>query len=94
MVFDPGRMRWISTLLPEEDEPDVFANLADDKEDGNIWESKGDRIRAIISHVSNVSASTSSDARACAASPAGSHSRTFFDESGSDRGFRDVDDGM
>ena len=87
MVFDPGRMCWVSTLPPEEDEPDVFANLADDEEDSDVWESKGDTIRAIISRVSDVSANTSSDARACAASPAGSHSRTFS-ESGSDRGSR------
>ena len=86
MVFDPRRMCWVSTLPPEEDEPDVFANLADDEED-SVWESKGDTIRAIISRVSDASASTSLDARACAASPAGSHSRTIS-ESGSDRGSR------
>ncbi|KAL0579361.1 hypothetical protein V5O48_002637 [Marasmius crinis-equi] len=34
MIFDPQRMCWISTLPPEEDEPDVFANLADDEEEG------------------------------------------------------------
>jgi hypothetical protein len=84
MVFDPRRMCWVSTLPPEEDEPDVFANMADDEEDS---ESKGDTIRAIISRVSDVSASTSSDAWACTASPAGSHSRTIS-ESGSDRGSR------
>lgn len=87
MVFDPSRMCWVSTLPPEEDEPDVFANLADDEEDGDVWESKGDTIRAIISRVSDASTNTSLDARTCAASPAGSHSRTFS-ESGSDRGSR------
>ena len=87
MVFDPRRMCWVSTLPPEEDEPDVFANLADDEEDSEVWESKGDTIRAIISRVSDVSTNTSSDARTCAASPAGSHSRTIS-ESGSDRGSR------
>jgi len=80
-------MCWVSTLPPDEDEPDVFANLADDEKDGDVWESKGDTIRAIISRVSDVSASTTLDARMCAASPAGSHSRTFS-ESGSDRGSR------
>lgn len=88
MVFDPRRMCWVSTLPPEEDEPDVFANLADDEEDGEVWESKGGTIRAVGPRVSDVSsASTSSDARACAASPVDSHSRTIS-ESGSDRGSR------
>ncbi|KAH9982602.1 hypothetical protein BGW80DRAFT_1453454 [Lactifluus volemus] len=40
MIFDPGRMCWISTLPPEDDEPDVFAELADDEEDAEIWEAK------------------------------------------------------
>jgi hypothetical protein len=88
MVFDPRRMCWVSTLPPEEDEPDVFANLADDEEDGEVWESKGGTIRAIIPRISDVSsASTSSDARACTASPVDGHSRTIS-ESSSDRGSR------
>lgn len=88
MVFDPRRMCWVSTLPPEEDEPDVFANLADDEEDSDVWELKGGTIRANIPRVSDISStSTSSDSRACAASPAGSHSRTIS-ESGSDRGSR------
>jgi hypothetical protein len=33
MIFDPSKMCWISTLDPDEDEPDVFADLADDEED-------------------------------------------------------------
>ena len=45
MIFDPARMCWISTLPPDEDEPDVFAELADDEEDGG-WETKGGTIRA------------------------------------------------
>lgn len=45
MVFDPVRMCWMSTLAPEDEEPDVFADLADDEEDGD-WESKGGTIRA------------------------------------------------
>lgn len=88
MVFDPRRMCWVSTLPPEGDEPDVFGNLADDGEDGEIWESKGDTIRAINPRISNVStASTSSDGRTYATSPADTHSCTIS-ESGSDRGSR------
>lgn len=33
MMFDPQRMCWVSTLRPEEDEPDVFADLADDEDE-------------------------------------------------------------
>ena len=43
MVFDPAKMCWISTLAPEDDEPDVFADLADDEGD---WEARGSTIRA------------------------------------------------
>lgn len=43
MFFDPARMCWISTLPPEDDEPDVFADLADDEDDE--WETKGATIR-------------------------------------------------
>lgn len=43
MLFDPVRMCWISRLPPEEDEPDVFAGLADDEND---WEDKAGTIRA------------------------------------------------
>ncbi|KAL6310051.1 hypothetical protein BKA93DRAFT_182208 [Sparassis latifolia] len=45
MIFDPARMCWISTLSPDEDEPDVFADLADDEDDDD-WEGKGGTIRA------------------------------------------------
>ncbi|KAK7059080.1 hypothetical protein VNI00_001704 [Paramarasmius palmivorus] len=48
MIFDPQRMCWISTLPPEEDEPDVFANMADDEEEGDPWDSKGDTIRGSL----------------------------------------------
>lgn len=85
MVFDPTRMCWVSTLPPEEDEPDVFANLADDEEDGDAWESKSGTIRAIVPRVSE--ASTSSSSRTVMSSPTGSHSRSIS-ESGSDRGSR------
>lgn len=44
MIFDPSRMCWISTLPPDEEEPDVFADLADDEDDD--WEAKGGTIRA------------------------------------------------
>jgi len=94
MVFDPSRMCWISTLPPEQDEPDVFANLADDEED----EWKGATIRANAPRVSDVTAtSSSSDVGVDRASPVPSHARTIS-ESGSDRGSRasmvvcDVDD--
>lgn len=88
MIFDPTRMCWISTLPPDEDEPDVFANLADDEEDSDSWESKGGTIRANVPRTSNGStAAGGSDSRAEAPSPAHSHSRTIS-ESGSDRGSR------
>jgi len=95
MIFDPTRMCWISTLPPDEDEPDVFANLADDEEDGDAWESKGGTIRANVPRISDVTAASSSSAEP--SSPTRSHSRSMS-ESGSDRGSRasmvvcDVDD--
>jgi hypothetical protein len=96
MFFDPVRMCWISTLPPEEDEPDVFANLADDEEDGAAWESKGGTIRASLhqrvsdagsASTSCANSSESSDLRLGAPSPAHSHTRTLS-ESGSERGSR------
>lgn len=98
MMFDPSRMCWISTLAPEDEEPDVFADLADDEEDGDGWETKGGTIRASLQQngaSSDTSASSSTNAIE-APSPARSHSRTIS-ESGSDRGSRasmvyDVDD--
>lgn len=47
MIFDPSRMCWVSTLPPDEEEPDVFAELADD-EDSDAWEAKADTIRASL----------------------------------------------
>ncbi|KAF5313282.1 hypothetical protein D9619_002995 [Psilocybe cf. subviscida] len=95
MIFDPTRMCWVSTLPPDEEEPDVFANLADDEEDG--WESKGGTIRANILQISNSdTVKGPSDTIDEMCSPA-SHSRTIS-ESGSERGSRasmvvcDVDD--
>jgi hypothetical protein len=99
MMFDPQRMCWISTLPPEEDEPDVFANLADDEEEADGWRSKEGTIRATIPRISDASSvgSTSLNTRAETSSPTRSHSRSIS-ESGSDRGSRasmvvgDVDD--
>lgn len=95
MIFDPTRMCWISTLPPDEDEPDVFANLADDEEDGDAWETKGGTIRASLQPTlgSDITCTTASadssisSTRAEAPSPARSHTRTMS-ESGSDRGSR------
>jgi hypothetical protein len=95
MIFDPTRMCWISTLTPEEDEPDAFAHLADDEEDS--WETKGGTIRA-SQQLAEASSDTSGNTPAAvqAPSPAPSRTRTTS-ESGSDRGSRasmvyDVDD--
>ncbi|TFK30777.1 hypothetical protein FA15DRAFT_662829 [Coprinopsis marcescibilis] len=88
MYFDPNQMRWISTLPPDEDEPDVFANLADDENDSDAWERKGDTIRASAqpSRISDVSSNTSTRSGATASSDS-SHSRTISD-SESERGSR------
>ncbi|KAK0498409.1 hypothetical protein EDD18DRAFT_1283654 [Armillaria luteobubalina] len=81
MIFDPARMCWISTLPPEDEEPDVFANLADDEEEGDGWETKGGTIKAVMStsdismssaNGSSVSVSTFGRCRARAASEADS----------------------
>ncbi|KAF7310804.1 hypothetical protein HMN09_00623400 [Mycena chlorophos] len=92
MIFDPSRMCWISTLPPEEDEPDVFANLADDEDDD--WETKGATIRANV----QLAASTSTATPSATSSPARSESYVRgHSESDSERGSRasllfDVDD--
>jgi len=85
MIFDPARMCWISTLPPDEDEPDVFANLADDEddeEDGGSaggWESKGGTIRASLQLAasSNSSTSTATEIPSAAPSPARSESASY-----------------
>lgn len=82
MIFDPARMCWISTLPPEEDEPDVFANMADDE-----WESKGDTIRVVSRLGVSANNTSSSSGLPEAPSPARSHTRTLS-ESGSERGSR------
>lgn len=94
MIFDPARMCWISTLPPDEDEPDVFADLADDEEDG--WETKGGTIRANQPTSTAESAATSdvsdtgsgSSSRIEPASPPRSLRRRSSCESSSDRGSR------
>ena len=93
MIFDPNKMCWISTLSPEEDEPDVFADLADDEEDA--WEGRAGTIRA------GQPSATPSEAESSVShveppSPARSRVRSPS-ESGSERGSRasmvyDVDD--
>jgi hypothetical protein len=99
MIFDPSRMCWISTLAPEEDEPDVFADLADDEEECDGWETKGGTFRPNQpnndSLVSSETSGSASSSRFDAPSPA--RSRTSQSDSGSDRGSRaslvyDVDD--
>lgn len=80
MIFDPSRMCWISTLPPDEEEPDVFADLADDEDDD--WEAKGGTIRASQQQQQqqqgNVSTTPSGDTttRTEPPSPARSCSRT------------------
>jgi len=90
MIFDPARMCWISTLPPDEDEPDVFANLADDEddEDDAAWESKGGTIRASLQLAApNESASTATPS--ATSSPARSESYVrATSESDSERGSR------
>ncbi|KAG1846883.1 hypothetical protein F4604DRAFT_1816206 [Suillus subluteus] len=81
MIFDPTRMCWVSTLPPDEEEPDVFADLADDEDDENAWEAKGGTIRA------SQGSSTNSAIIITAPSPARSRIRTNS-ESESDRGSR------
>ena len=96
MIFDPQRMCWISTLPPDEEEPDVFADLADDEDDDD-WENRAGTIRASqqLTTASNKS-SDSSMSRVEPPSPARSHTRSMS-ESESDRCSRasmvcDVDD--
>lgn len=84
MMFDPQRMCWISTLPPEEEEPDVFADLADDENDD--WEVKGGTIRA-NQQSGTTAPAKSNPSRIEAPSPARSHSRGMSG-SESDRGSR------
>ncbi|KAK0206176.1 hypothetical protein DFS33DRAFT_1470819 [Desarmillaria ectypa] len=69
MIFDPARMCWISTLPPEDEEPDVFANLADDEEEGDGWETKGGTIKAVISASDTSMAASSANGSSVASAP-------------------------
>ena len=97
MIFDPSRMCWVSTLPPEEDEPDVFANLADD-EDSDDWDTKADTIKATLPL--NKDEGTTPIAPQITASTSSTSSRARRrSESESDRGSRasmicDLDDGF
>jgi hypothetical protein len=101
MIFDPQRMCWVSALPPEEEEPDVFANLADD-ENENEKDSKGGTVRANAQRTPSEAGSTTTtnaifDSNLEPASPARSLSLGMSD-SESDRGSRaslvvcDIDD--
>ncbi|TDL28582.1 hypothetical protein BD410DRAFT_893568 [Rickenella mellea] len=95
MIFDPVRMCWMSTLPPEDDEPDIFADMADD-EDDDRWETKGGTIRASQQHVPKTTSDTSGSTSSISNSDQARHRRSMS-ESGSDRGSRasmvcDVDD--
>lgn len=101
MIFDPNKMCWISTLSPEEDEPDVFADLADDEHDGDGWEERGGTIRAGQQADSTITPSDASrsvaSSRMETPSPSRSSHRRSPSDSGSDRCSRasmvcDVDD--
>ena len=46
MVFDPVQMCWRSSLPPEEEEPDPFADFSDEDDDKD--DEKGGTIRAVI----------------------------------------------
>ncbi|KAJ1311109.1 hypothetical protein OPQ81_009610 [Rhizoctonia solani] len=82
MLFDPVRMCWISRLPPEEDEPDVFAGLADDE--GDDWEDKAGTIRANIGGANATddkdwkgSVRSTDSMREMTMSPARSHTRSM-----------------
>ena len=53
-MFDPEQMCWVSTLAPEDDEPDPFEGMADDEDEdagGTITRATARRFIAIGSHV-------------------------------------------
>ena len=95
MIFDPTRMCWISTLSPEDEEPDVFADLADD-EDDDAWEAKADTLRptqpisvanmSSISQMEPITSSTISRTRSRSESESDRCSRASM--------FCDVEDGF
>jgi hypothetical protein len=99
MIFDPQRMCWLSALPPEEEEPDVFANLADDENEG----SRDGTIRASVaqrtpSEAGSTRTTVTSDGLMDYGSPSRSISRGGISDSESDRGSRaslvvcDIDD--
>jgi hypothetical protein len=93
MIFDPSRMCWVSMLPPEEEEPDVFANMADD-EDSDDWDVKGDTVRGSVQLGNKDATPTLPQTSASIINRI--HSRS---ESESDRGSRgsmicDVEDGF
>ena len=95
MMFDPAKMCWISTLPPEEDEPDVFANLADDEDDED-WDANARIIRA--SQQLSVAADSNTSQMSSASGTVVSRTRSMS-ESESDRGSRasmicDVEEGF
>jgi hypothetical protein len=84
MLFDPNRMCWISRLPPDEDEPDVFADMADDEDDE--WDDgRGGTIRAVVTQGASaaVPQTPNTRVRGETPSPAASsrHSRAFSDTS-------------
>ncbi|KZT41339.1 hypothetical protein SISSUDRAFT_982041 [Sistotremastrum suecicum HHB10207 ss-3] len=83
MMFDPVKMCWLSRLPPEEEEPDVFANMDEDES----WEAKGGTIRASQQRMSNASAVSHNSRASQTPSPAHSRARSMSD-SGSERGSR------
>lgn len=96
MMFDPSRMCWISTLPPDEEEPDVFANLADDEDDDDSWAREGGTVRPGVTSSTNENLSRSPNSSTSSTSLAEARSRAVS-ISGSDRGSRaslafDVDD--
>lgn len=84
MIFDPSRMCWISRLPPEEDEPDVFADLADDED----WESRGGTIRVGTHDQSVATAATRGDTPSPGRPPSSAAHHRALSESGSERGAR------
>jgi len=84
MIFDPARLCWISALAPEEEEPDVFANMADDEDES--WDTRGDTIRASL-QPGAISVASSVDSRNTSSlrlpSPSQSHI-SMASDSGSD----------
>lgn len=85
MIFDPTRMCWISRLPPEEDEPDVFADMADDEDED--WDERAATIRASVQQGVGGGTAPQTPARLSireeTPSPAASsrHSRAFSDTS-------------